>query len=645
VAPGTGWQRFPQIAPDGLGGAYVAWVDEGTSETTLHSSVFVQHLISQGVADPAWPSTGVPPDVTAFKGLLHNVASDGRQGVIIGWYDFVVSPTQGQFQAQRLDSLGARTWGPSGVPLVTLPGAGPTNSLLPPFEFVPDSGGGAIAVWEDRRFTSGPILTNAFARRVDRDGNARWTQDGVRVCPGLWQQSGVHGVTDSAGGVIVAWGDERISNTQPSIYAQHLNKDGIPQWPATGAPVCVYPAGVPSIQGLCEDGFGGAFVSWIDFRTDPNGDVYLQHLMNSGAIDPSWPVDGLVVDSTSNTPGGGVLRGDGVGGVLVMWSSQRLPNTGYFAQHVTAGGAVTWVPGGVFVGPSLSGGLWNVSDGHGGFIYSSDEHPNGMSCAVTDRVRARRVSSTGATLWGLQGPVISIGCGSREFGSGCTDDAGGLITAWEDYRVPSSGFNGNNISNIYAQRVRADGTLGGDVVGTLLSLASADVTPDHVRIRWFGSDRSISGADVERESGDGWTRVGRVTTDGDGLLTYDDSDVLAGRRYGYRVNVTRNGQEEPMGETWVTIPAGEGFALQQVRPNPSAGELQVSFTLGAPGPTRLDVLDVAGRRVATRDSGMLAAGMHVVSFTRESSGLRPGVYSVRLTCASRTASIRAILIR
>jgi hypothetical protein len=63
-------------------------------------------------------------------------------------------------------------------------------------------------------------------------------------------------------------------------------------------------------------------------------------------------------------------------------------------------------------------------------------------------------------------------------------------------------------------------------------------------------------------------------------------------------------------------------------PNPFAQQTSVYFTLARPGDVRLEVFDLLGRRVASRDYGRQPAGPSHVTF--EAEGLRSGLYSYRL---------------
>jgi hypothetical protein len=94
-----------------------------------------------------------------------------------------------------------------------------------------------------------------------------------------------------------------------------------------------------------------------------------------------------------------------------------------------------------------------------------------------------------------------------------------------------------------------------------------------------------------------------------------------------------------------TVETGAGLALAGARPNPSRGGLVVAFTLpDATGGGRLDVVDVAGRRVLTRSLAGLAAGCHLLRLDTDAR-LAPGIYLLRLTRGSRTLTARAVIVR
>jgi hypothetical protein len=74
-----------------------------------------------------------------------------------------------------------------------------------------------------------------------------------------------------------------------------------------------------------------------------------------------------------------------------------------------------------------------------------------------------------------------------------------------------------------------------------------------------------------------------------------------------------------------------------VRPNPSHGSaLTVHFTLATAAAATLEMLDVAGRRIAMRDVGSLGVGRHAIDLGA-GRRLASGLY---LVCLRQGANVR-----
>ena len=126
--------------------------------------------------------------------------------------------------------------------------------------------------------------------------------------------------------------------------------------------------------------------------------------------------------------------------------------------------------------------------------------------------------------------------------------------------------------------------------------------------------------------------------DGDGRITYDDRDIGPGLRYAYRVSL--NGGS--FGETWVDVPRASALALEGARPNPADPAFAIAFSLADDSPARLELVDLQGRRVFSREVGVLGAGEHVLSL-RDAGPKRAGVYLLRLTQHSRAITKRVVV--
>jgi hypothetical protein len=95
-----------------------------------------------------------------------------------------------------------------------------------------------------------------------------------------------------------------------------------------------------------------------------------------------------------------------------------------------------------------------------------------------------------------------------------------------------------------------------------------------------------------------------------------------------------------------TVPAAPATRLAAARPNPFAGRTAIRYVLAAGGEARLEVYDVAGRRVRTLVAGVRPAGTHEVEWDgRDDAGRRvaAGVYRCRLR-AEGTAESRPVIV-
>ncbi len=318
---------------------------------------------------------------------------------------------------------------------------------------VADGSGGTIIVWQDLR---GGTTHDIYAQHVLSSGavDPAWPVDGRALCTALNDQNSPAIVSDGAGGAIVTWQDLRGGSTY-NIYAQHVLASGAvdPAWPADGRALCsaADDQGFPQIVG---DGAGGAIVTWSDLRAGfPNFDIYAHHVLASGAVDPAWPTDGRVLTAAANSQESPRIASDALGGAIVTWSDFR-DGTSYdiYAQRVLASGAVdpAWTVDGSAV---CTAAIHQFSptiipDGSGGAIISWYDVRNGDF-----DIYAHRIQSSGAVdpAWPADGRALCTAAGHQRLPQLIGDGAGGAIVTW---------YDGRGVGNdIYAHHVQASGTL------------------------------------------------------------------------------------------------------------------------------------------------------------------------------------------
>jgi hypothetical protein len=357
---------------------------------------------------------------------------------------------------------------------------------------------------------------------------------------------------------------------------------------------------------------------------DPSVGVLAQKVTAAGTV--SWAPGGVVLATGTVAQNAPLIDTDGAGGGLVLW----LDTGGSFLQRLTSAGTITsgWPAAGVAI-TTFTTASSLISDGSNGAIVSFS------GVQGTDySINAQRVASDGTvpSPWPGDGVLVCGGPGNRFGAQAVPDGNHGAIVTWPDFR--SGGVE------IYTARVLLDGT-----VSALASLVDAAVEPGLVRLHWYSPDRSVPSATVERaEMGGGYVALGGILADGEGHLRFEDRDVSAGITYLYRLAVPDGASIAYLGQVTVRVPSSVSFGIEGLRPNPSEGEASVLFALESGEPATLDVLDVTGRRVLTREVGMLGAGHHALSLP-ETKGLPAGIYALRLTQAGRTVAAWGSIVR
>jgi hypothetical protein len=178
---------------------------------------------------------------------------------------------------------------------------------------------------------------------------------------------------------------------------------------------------------------------------------------------------------------------------------------------------------------------------------------------------------------------------------------------------------------------------------TSVATVAAEFVDGEVRVTWHAS-APISRARVDRRPIPGdWVPMTDLRPSGSGTLSYHDRDVQPGRRYEYRLAIGDGAAETFTGHVWFDVPGGEPLALRSVWPNPARSALTVSLALASSSAARLELVDVTGRRVHTRDVSALGAGRHEVRL--DVGRLKPGAYWVHLEQAGRVISRRTNIVR
>ncbi len=340
-----------------------------------------------------------------------------------------------------------------------------------------------------------------------------------------------------------------------------------------------------------------------DYRGSATSDIYAQRISATGTV--QWTANGVALCSVTGDQNAPTIVSDGAGGAIVAWRDDRGANNNYgvYAQRISAAGTVQWTANGVALVTATSAyaGISHtiVSDGTGGAIVTWSDNRNGSI-----DIYAQRILAGGTVQWTANGVALCTAAGSQYISAAVSDGAGGAIVAWDDGRSGSG--------DIYARRILAGGTVQWTANG--VALCTAAETQSYPTIASDGA----SGA----------------------IVVWGDS--RSGNQDIYAQNVKANGELGGYpGADVPTATASLTFALDPVRPNPSrGGALTVHFSLPIDAPARVDLLDVAGRRIASHEVGI---GQHTLDLG-VGQHLTPGLYLVRLTQGANTRTTRVAVL-
>jgi hypothetical protein len=410
---------------------------------------------------------------------------------------------------------------------------------------VADGRGGAIVGWRDGR-AGGWEKAGLYAQHVLSSGDVdpTWPRDGSAICGGgcgwasEWKM-----VPDGAGGAIFAWS----SAANRHLHAQHVLASGAidPDWPAEGVAASTITVSLDYL-GMVADGAGGAILAFVDTGNDKTlWDVYAQHVLARGAVDPAWPADGRALCVAPGRQYRPTVVADGAGGAIVAWQDQRRDGKllsgksfhdvsgNIFAQHVRSNGDVdaAWPANGRRLSEA---GIrqrtpQSIADGAGGAIVTWVDSRAGDN---HDDIYAQRVLAGGKVdpAWPKDGARLCDAAGSQEYptivADGGAPGACGAIVSWQDNRAAkyvAAGVNSYAINpgGIYAQHVLASGAVDPawpDNGRALCSPARKDSWPCIVAdgsggaiVAWFTSPRLPPASDMAQSAAPcGAYRVGPI---------------------------------------------------------------------------------------------------------------------------------------
>ncbi len=179
----------------------------------------------------------------------------------------------------------------------------------------PGDNGSAIFVWSDTRYGA----RNVFAQKVNSNGNFLWGTDGAAVTDLPGRQEDPVAIADGSGGAFIAWVDYRFEE-EGDIFIQHVDNNGNRLMDDEGESLARVDGRHLTIN-MCTDSLGGVFVTWQDKRNLLDDDIYGTHVSANHNI--VAPGTGVSVIEMNGNQGAKSLEYAGNGQATLLWTDTR----------------------------------------------------------------------------------------------------------------------------------------------------------------------------------------------------------------------------------------------------------------------------------------------------------------------------------
>ncbi len=309
-----------------------------------------------------------------------------------------------------------------------------------------NNAGEVAFVWSDCRNGDRGV----YLEVIDPNGNKRYGENGLKITDAINRQEDPQVWPSSDGGWYVGW-EDFDADTLGDIYATKIDSEGrrVEGWGGEeGVSVCIWD-GVQFDIRIVDDGEGGCIIAWIDQRGGDTADLYAQHILADGRIDPEWRVGGIPIVTAESAQNSHTADADGVGGMIIGWRDGReAQNFDIWAQRVTPSGQLLWGAG---QGIRVCAEAHNQEapkvcpDGAGGafFVWVDDRN---LDASGKD-LFTQRVTADGQLLWAQNGEALNTVAREQSEARIVNSAVGEAIIVWGDYRADGQ------TTDIYSMRI------------------------------------------------------------------------------------------------------------------------------------------------------------------------------------------------
>ncbi len=431
----SGEQAIPKIATCPNGDSYIGFFSQEAGNYTLR----LQRLDSQG--NQLWATNGILISNNTSDTWLTDwdMAADADNHCIMTWQD--IRNGNNNAYAYRISPEGTLEWGANGIALSN------NSEFNASPKVVTTKAGNSVFAW-----MSGNVI---IMQKISPAGEKLWGPNGITLASFnrlMWPQMMPVGNDD----IIMKYFDDSGMPNAPTrhIYAQRYGSDGSPVW---ATPTIVSNAGGimawTQILSFINDGSDGFYIGWHDDRDNNTlASVWVNHVNSQGVV--QFPANGVEATPVSNMNHfyAHLAKPDGSDEVICFWNEMDdLQNLrGIYGQKFSATGTKLWETNGKIFIPISSINYYPIQARSAGadavLLYEQS------SGTVSGELKAMRVNSNGNYVWpGNQVTVCSVSSSKvhtvmNEFQNNQ------FVISWEDDR--------SGQADIYAQNLLSDGTLG-----------------------------------------------------------------------------------------------------------------------------------------------------------------------------------------
>lgn len=399
---------------------------------------------------------------------------------------------------QRLDVAGYELWDHNGL----LISDNPAMTWLTDWDMTVDADNHAILTFQDIRNGGN---NNIYAYRISPDGTFIWGEDGIELSNSSAFDVAPKVCVTSAGNIVVTWQAEDV------IIMQKIAPDGTLLWGANGITMsCADTYSWPQLLAVENDNILLKFFHDSGPPNAPTRHCYMQKFDIDG--NPVWVDDAVVTNAGGISAWTQVfsIESDGANGCFIAWHDDRNNDmdASSFVQHVNSDGSIGFTDDGIELSTQSSRenyypkiafntstwelyvywmetdsnqiqrGLYGQKlDAEGNRLWTDNGKPiieisddavspisariagddvivcfEESASAANALVKAAKLDVDGEFVWNTDIVTLCSVASAKVHSEASYFANGQMICTWEDDR--------NGTSDIYAQNVNSDGTIG-----------------------------------------------------------------------------------------------------------------------------------------------------------------------------------------